>query len=90
MQIRGVIRSADLQEYPPGSDRIEIVIGVQGVGAGQPRRLVIPFEYLLKNEGIDPEDLAGRGFLAEVIEEENLRWVISEIALASKVLRPGT
>ena len=87
MQIKGVIRLVDLQEHPPGSDRIEIVLTVQGVGAGQPRRLVIPFEYLLKEEGLEPEALVGRGFLAEIMEDDTGRWIVHELALASRVLR---
>ena len=67
-----------------------MVLDVQGVGVGQPRRLVIPFEYLVNNEGIEPEDLAGRGFLADVVENEGSRWVVTELALTSKVLRPET
>ena len=32
MRLHGLIRSAELQENPPGSDQIEMVLLVQGVG----------------------------------------------------------
>jgi hypothetical protein len=43
MHLRGIVQAADLEENPPGSDRIELVLRVQGVGPGQPRRIVIPY-----------------------------------------------
>jgi hypothetical protein len=88
MRLRGVVRTADLQENPAGSDRIEMTLKVQGVGPGQPRSVVIPFELLLENEALDPEGVSGRGFDAEVSQDEDGRWVVSVIAFASKVLRP--
>ena len=91
MQIRGVVRVAQLQEHPPGSDRIEMVLSVQGVGPSQPRRLVIPYEFLVREEGLEPESVVGRGFLAEVGQDAERRWVIHEWTLAPQsVLRPET
>ena len=85
----GVVRSADLQEDPPGSDRIEMALRLQGVGPGQPRSIVVPFSLLLRHETLEPDEVAGRGFEAEVAQDERGRWVVSEIAFASRVLRPG-
>ena len=88
MILRGVVRTADLQEYPAGSDQVELLLSVQGVGAGQPRRLVIPFALLLQNDELGPDEVKGRGFEAEAEEDAEGRWVVSRIAFASKVLRP--
>ena len=66
MILHGFIMSADLAEEPPGSGRIELTLRVQGVGPGQPRRLVVPHEVLLADPSIDPDDVVGRGFEAEV------------------------
>ena len=88
MQIRGIVRTAVLEEDPPGSGTIELVLSVQGVGAGQPRKLVIPYELLLADETLDPDLIAGRGFEAE-IELQGTRWLVSRIAFAAKLLRPS-
>ena len=76
-----------LEENPPGSDRIEMTLKVQGVGAGQPRTLVVPYDLLLADESLDPDEVAGKGFEAEA-EDAGGRWVVSWIALATgRVLR---
>jgi hypothetical protein len=88
MQIRGIVRTATLEENPPGSDQIEMVLRVQGVGAGQPRLLVVSYTLLLADPELDPEIIQGKGFQAEVAEDESGRWVVFEIAFASgRVLR---
>jgi hypothetical protein len=83
MQIRGIVRTAALEENPPGSDRIELVLRVQGVGPGQPRTVVVPYELLLADPGLDPDGVQGRRFEAEVDEAEPGRWVVGDIAFAS-------
>lgn len=88
MRLRGVVRSAELQEDPPGSDRIELALRLQGVGPGQPRLVVVPYTLLLQYESLDPDEVAGRGFEAEAAQDDRGRWVVSEIAFASRVLRP--
>jgi hypothetical protein len=88
MQIRGIVRTATLAENPPGTDEIEMTLRVQGVGAGQPRLLIVPYELLLQNPSLDPEVVMGKGFQAEVVELEPGRWVVVDISLASgRVLR---
>jgi hypothetical protein len=88
MIIRGIARTVTLEENPPGSDRIEMVLRVQGVGPNQPRLLVIPYELLLRDESLEPEQVQGKGFQAEVAEDDARRWIVSEISLASgRVLR---
>jgi hypothetical protein len=88
MRIRGIVRTATLKENPPGSDQIEMIVRVQGVGAGQPRLLIVPYEILLQDPSLDPELVQGKGFQAEVVEDETERWVVVEISLASgRVLR---
>jgi hypothetical protein len=88
MRIRGIVRTATLEENPPGSDQIEMVLQVQGVGPGQPRVLLVPYEVLLSDPGLDPDLMQGKGFQADVIEDPAGRWVVQEIAMASsRVLR---
>jgi len=82
MQIRGIVRTATLEENPPGSDRIELILRVQGVGAGQPRTLVVPYELLLADPDLDPDAVPGKRFEAEAHEAEPGRWVVGEIAFA--------
>jgi hypothetical protein len=83
MRIRGIVRTATLQEDPAGGDRIELLLRVQGVGPGQPRTLVVPYELLLADPDLDPEAVAGKGFEAEADELEPGRWVVGEIAFAT-------
>jgi hypothetical protein len=88
MRIRGIVRVATLQENPPASDQIEMLIKVQGVRPEQPRLLVVPYELLLGDETLEPEQVQGKGFDAEVIEDPAGRWVVREIAFATgRVLR---
>jgi len=82
-----LIRSAELQENPEGSDQVEMVLKVQGVGPGQPRQFVIPFALLVQDESLDPDNVVGRGFEAEIGQDDRQRWVADRIAFASKVLR---
>jgi hypothetical protein len=89
MRIRGIVRTATLEENPPGSDQIEMLLRVQGVGAGQPRLLIVPYNLLLADQDLDPEQIQGKGFQAEVVAEAPGRWIVSEIAFASgRILRP--
>ena len=69
MRLKGVVRSAELQENSPGSDQIELLLRVQGVGPGQPRSFVIPFSLLLRYESLEADEVAGRGFDAEVEQD---------------------
>ena len=88
MHLRGIVQTATLAEDPPGSDIIEMVLRVQGVGPGQPRTLVVPYELLLQDESLEPESVAGHGFEAEVVEAAPGRWVVAAIAFAQRrVLR---
>jgi hypothetical protein len=88
MRIRGIVRTATLEESPSGSEYIEMVLRAQGVGAGQPRLLIVPYDVLLQDPSLDPELIQGKGFQAEVVEDEAGRWVVLEISLASgRVLR---
>jgi hypothetical protein len=88
MRIRGIVQSATLQENPPGTDQIEMVLRVQGVGPGQPRILVVPYELLLTDEGLDPDLVPGKGFQAEVGEDPSGRWIVLEVVFAEgRVLR---
>jgi hypothetical protein len=83
MRIRGIVRTATLEENPPGSDRIEMVLHVQGVGPGQPRTFIVPYELLLADPDLDPDAIQGKRFEAEVEQVEPARWVVGEIAFAS-------
>jgi hypothetical protein len=87
MTLRGFVMSADLEENPPGSDQIELWLRLQGVGPGQPRRIVVPYSYLLTDDTIDTDDVAGRAFEADVEEVEPKRWEVQRLVLVGKVLR---
>ena len=88
MRIKGIVRVAELQENPPGTDQIEMLIRVQGVRPEQPRLLVVPYELLLGDEALEPEQVQGKGFEAEVNEDPDGRWLVAEIAFATgRVLR---
>ena len=80
--------SAELLENPPGSEQVELSLRLQGVGPGQPRRIVIPFDMLVADPSIDADDLTGRGFEAEVEADGPSRWVVSRLSVAEHVLRP--
>jgi hypothetical protein len=82
MRIRGIVRTATLEENPSGSDRIELILRVQGVGPGQPRTLVVPYELLLADPDLDSDAVPGKRFEAEIDEAEPGRWVVSEVAFA--------
>jgi hypothetical protein len=83
MRIRGIVRTATLEENPPGSDQIEMVLRVQGVGPDQPRTFIVPYALLLADPDIDPEMVPGKRFEAEVDQPEPGRWVVAEIAFAA-------
>jgi hypothetical protein len=87
MHLRGIVQNGTLVENPPGSDMIELLLKVQGVGPGQPRTIAIPYELLLQDEDLDPDAIAGRGFEADVEADSAGRWVVTTIAFASRVLR---
>ncbi len=88
MHIHGIVRIATLEENPPGSDRIEMRIRVQGVRPDQPRLLIVPYELLLGDETLEPEGVQGKGFEAQISQDAAGRWVVSEIAFATgRVLR---
>lgn len=88
MHLHGIIRTATLEETPPDSGNLEIILKVQGVGAGQPRTILIPYAMLIQDESLDPDVLQGRAFEAEVDQDTGSRWVVSRISFASRVLRP--
>jgi len=87
MHLRGIVQSAALEELPPDSGNIEMVVRVQGVGPGQPRRVIVPYTLLLQDESLEPEAITGRAFEADVEQDEQGRWVVGTIAFASRVLR---
>ena len=45
-----------------------MVLRVQGVGARAAPALVIPYELLLADQDLDPEQIQGKGFEAEADE----------------------
>jgi len=89
MQLHGIVRVATLEENPPGSERIEMVLRIQGVRPGQPRVVVVPYELLLEDQALDPEGVQGRGFEAEAAQDAAGRWVVEAIAVAGGRLLRG-
>jgi hypothetical protein len=88
MILHGFVMSAELAEDPPGSDRIELTLRLQGVGPGQPRRIVVPYDLLLADPSIDADDAVGRGFEADVEQAGPSRWEARSISFGARVLRP--
>jgi hypothetical protein len=88
MHLHGIIQTATLEESPPESGNLEIVLKVQGVGPGQPRRITIPYALLLEDETLEPEEIQGRAFDADVDQDQGGRWLVSRIRFASRILRP--
>jgi len=87
MQLKGIVRVAELVENPPDSGQIELQLRLQGVGPGQPRLIVVPYSLLIEEESLDPDQILGCGFQAEV-EDEGGRWLVTSIQVAGRVLRP--
>jgi hypothetical protein len=88
MTLHGFVMSAELAEETPGSERVELILRIQGVGPGQPRRIAVPYDLLLADPTIDADDIIGRGFEAEVDQAGATRWEVRRLSLAAKVLRP--
>jgi hypothetical protein len=84
MRMKGIVQAASLEENPPGSDSIEMVLKLQGVGAGQPRKIIVPFALLLQDPSLDPESVAGHAFEADVEQAADARWLVAQIAFAEK------
>ena len=88
MQVRGIVQRAQLVENPPGSDRIEMILWGQGVGPDKPRSMIVPYELLVQESSLDPDQVLGHGFEAEVAQDDSGRWVVIEIGFATgRVLR---
>jgi hypothetical protein len=87
MQLHGIIRAADLAESPSEDEAVEMILRIQGVGADQPRTIVVPFPLLLQNPTLEPATVVGRGFEADVEPDEGQRWVVARITLAAPMLR---
>jgi hypothetical protein len=88
MLLHGIVQAATLAETPPESGNLEIIVKAQGVGPGQPRYLVIPHGLLLADHSLDPDLIWGRAFECEAEQDDLGRWVVVQIAFASRVLRP--
>lgn len=87
MTLKGMVRDSELRERPVGSDFVELAIKVQGVGPDQPRTLIVPFEMLLENPELGPDEVKGRSFAAEAELDEEGRWVVTALTLAGRKLR---
>ena len=87
MILHGFIMSAVLAEESPKSDRVEVTLRIQGVGPGQPRRIVVPFDCLVANPEFDAEDVVGRNFEAQVEQAGATRWEVARITVSGRVLR---
>jgi len=88
MQLRGIVRAATLEENPPGTDQIEMVLRVQGVKPDQPRVLVVPYDLLVGDASLDPDQVLGKAFQAEAVEDASGRWIVTAIAVAGgRILR---
>ena len=91
MTIKGFIQSAELVQDPADEDRVMMVARVQGVGAGQPRKILIPFEILVAQDDLEPETMAGRAFNAVYEQIDQAAAIVTAIEVRpGRVLRrPG-
>ncbi|MGE3820081.1 MAG: hypothetical protein AB7I30_11705 [Isosphaeraceae bacterium] len=87
MVLKGFIREALLQEHPEGSESVEMILKVQGVGPNQPRVVIVPFPLLLDQPELEPETVKGRSFAAEVEPDDEGRWIVQALNLAGRALR---
>ena len=76
MRIRGIVQDAWIEENPPRSQTIELLLRVLDVGPDEPDLLVVPSELLLADPALDPRSIAGRGFEAEVESTADGRWLV--------------
>ncbi len=89
MHMHGIVMTATLEAVAGDADLVELHLAVQGVGPGQPRKVVVPMALLIAQPDIDPEAIAGHAFDAEVGQEGPKRWVVESISFAARrVLRP--
>ena len=89
MHMHGIVMTATLEEVEDDAELVELLLTVQGVGPGQPRKIVVPMPLLIAQPDIDPETVAGHAFEAEVHQERPKRWVADTISFAARrVLRP--
>ncbi len=88
MTIKGFIQSADLLQDPADENKVMLLARVQGVGQGQPRKILIPFELLVQQEDLDPDNMVGRAFLAHYDEVIQATAIINSIEVGpGRVLR---
>jgi hypothetical protein len=88
MTLKGFIQSAELVEDTSGADRVMMIVRVQGVGPGQPRKILIPFEILIVQDDLEAETMGGRAFRAECSGVENAMGMVTAIEVGpSRVLR---
>lgn len=89
MHLHGIVMTATLEPDPADPDLVEMHLLLQGVGPGQPRRIVVPMAILIAEPDIEPELVVGHAFEAEVEEVAPKRWVAEAIQFArNRVLRP--
>ncbi len=88
MTLKGFIQSAELVEDTSGPDRVMMIVRVQGVGPGQPRKILIPFEILIVQDDLEAETMGGRAFRAECSGVETALGMVTAIEVGpSRVLR---
>jgi hypothetical protein len=89
MHVHGIVMTAALEEAAGNADLVELHLAVQGVGPGQPRKVVVPMDLLIAQPEIEPESVVGHAFEAEVRQEGPKRWIVESISFATRrVLRP--
>jgi hypothetical protein len=87
MRIRGIVQDAWIDENPPRSQTIEMLLRVRDVGPDGPDLLVVPSELLFADPGLEPRSIAGQGFEAEVETSADGRWLVRFVQFGEAQVR---
>ena len=69
MQIRGIVQGRSSWRIPRQRPDRDDPLG-PGVGPNKPRSIVVPYELLLQDPSLDPDQVQGHGFEAEIEQDE--------------------
>ena len=83
MQIRGIVQRAELEENPPAAIGSRWSSGARESAPTSRGGSWCPYELLLQDPSLDPDQVRGHGFQAEIEQDDNGRWIVEEIGFAT-------